>query len=306
MKNNRKRVRPKCIFVLLVILCVLAIALSAAKGFTGSAAGSIVNMILAPMQNGINTIGNSAGKAADKRHSMAALESENEDLHNQIDMLNSRISSMEQNLNDYENLLKQVDLSEKYPGYDMTGARIIAKDPGNWYKNFTISKGSLDGIKAGMNVIADNGLVGIVTKTSPSSSIVRSIIDDSSSVSAMITKNYTNCVVNGSLELKDKNLLSVDMLTEDSDPVDGDEVVTSYISDKYLPGLLIGYISNVEQDKTDLTYTANVTPAVDFEHLSNVLVIKQLKSDLPDQGACASESESSADGTEQAQTADEE
>ena len=108
------------------------------------------------------------------------------------------------------------------------------------------------------------------------------------------------------LELKDKNLLSVDMLTEDSDPVDGDEVVTSYISDKYLPGLLIGYISNVEQDKTDLTYTANVTPAVDFEHLSNVLVIKQLKSDLPDQGASASESESSADGTEQAQTADEE
>ena len=57
----------------------------------------------------------------------------------------------------------------------------------------------------------------------------------------------------------------------------GDKVVTSDISDRYQPGILIGYISYIEEDSNNLTKSGYITPAVDFEHLSEVLVITELK-----------------------------
>ena len=85
----------------------------------------------------------------------------------------------------------------------------------------------------------------------------------------------------------DSGLLDVELITKGSTVVKGDEVVTSYISDKYLPGLLIGYISDVTEDDTELTLSAKLTPAVDFQHLSNVLVIKQLKEDMKETGSAS-------------------
>ena len=61
------------------------------------------------------------------------------------------------------------------------------------------------------------------------------------------------------------------------DVKEGDAVVTSYISDRYLPGLLIGYVKTVEKDYTNLTYSGTITPAVDFQHLRTVLVILDKK-----------------------------
>ena len=59
--------------------------------------------------------------------------------------------------------------------------------------------------------------------------------------------------------------------------VAGDKVVTSNISDRYLPGILIGYIATVEEDSNHLTMSGKLTPVVDFEHLSDVLVITETK-----------------------------
>lgn len=54
-------------------------------------------------------------------------------------------------------------------------------------------------------------------------------------------------------------------------------VVTSYISDKYQQGILIGYISSIEVDSNNLTKSGKLTPAVDFEHIEEVLVILNKK-----------------------------
>lgn len=281
MKNNRKnRIKPKYILIVLVLLCIAGIGLSSLKGYSAEAGRGLLSSLLAPMQQGINSIGNITSDIAQKRRNINTLESENEALSTQLDALQLKLSAMENNLSEYDELLKLLELSKKYDTYDMTGARIIGKDPGNWYDTFTINKGSLDGIEPDMNVIAVNGLVGIVTKVNPTTSVVRSIIDDMSNVSGMISKNFDICIINGDLSLIDSGLLNVELISKESTVVDGDEVVTSYISDKYLPGILIGYISDVTIDQTELTYNAKLTPAVDFQHLSNVLVIKQLKEDL--------------------------
>ena len=62
----------------------------------------------------------------------------------------------------------------------------------------------------------------------------------------------------------------------------GDKVVTSNISDKYLPSILIGYISEINQDSNNITKSGKITPAVDFEHLEEVLVILKTKQQIED------------------------
>ena len=62
----------------------------------------------------------------------------------------------------------------------------------------------------------------------------------------------------------------------------GDKVVTSNISDKYLPSILIGYISEIDQDANNITKSGKITPAVDFEHLEEVLVILKTKQQIKD------------------------
>ena len=54
-------------------------------------------------------------------------------------------------------------------------------------------------------------------------------------------------------------------------------MVTSHISDKYLQGILIGYINTLEVDSNNLTKSGTLTPAVDFEHISEVLVVLDKK-----------------------------
>ncbi len=84
------------------------------------------------------------------------------------------------------------------------------------------------------------------------------------------------CVVSGDLRLMDEKLSFGQMSAENSVTV-GEKIVTSDISDKYLKGILIGYVSEITEDPNHLTTTGYLIPVVDFEHIRTVLVIKQLK-----------------------------
>ena len=171
------------------------------------------------------------------------------------------------------------DLDQNYADYKTTGAHVIAKGTSNWFNTFTIDKGSKDGIKADMNVIAGSGLVGIVTDVGKNYAVVRSIIDDNSNVSGMMLSTNDNCIVSGNLKsMTESNMILFSNLEDVDHKVStGESVITSNISDKYLPGLLIGYVTEVTDDNNNLTKSGKITPVVDFKHLQDVLVITQLK-----------------------------
>ena len=172
-------------------------------------------------------------------------------------------------------------LDQKYPSYPKVAARVISKDSNNWYNVFTIDKGSDDGLAVDMNVIAGNGLVGIITEVGHNYANVRSIIDDNSNVSGMFLKTSDTCIVSGNLELIDKGLLEVSYIKNmEAEIQDGYEVVTSHVSDKYLQGILIGYVKDISDDASKTSKSGYLTPAVDFNKLETVLVITQLKEAL--------------------------
>ena len=217
------------------------------------------------------------------------LRSENAGLQKKVDELTAENSNLLQNQDEYERLKDLLDLKDEYSNYPTIAARIIAKDSGNWFNVFTINKGSKDGIQEDMNVIADGGLVGIVTSVGSNWATVRSIIDDYSNVSAEISSTSDNCIIAGNLKLIDEGKLSFEQLYDQDNKVTvGERIVTSNISEKYVEGLFIGYVSEIQQDPNNLTKTGTIVTPVDFGHLKDVFVITVNKQDAIDKTEDAS------------------
>ena len=155
--------------------------------------------------------------------------------------------------------------------------RVVAKDSVGWFKVFRIDKGSKDGIAIDMNVMANGGLVGIVTDVGTNYATVRAIIDDVSRVSAMAMQSNANCIVAGDLQVNADNKLRITDIDINANVRDGDKIVTSNISTKYLPGILIGYASDITEDSSRLTKSGYLIPVARFDNLQEVLVITDLK-----------------------------
>ena len=94
----------------------------------------------------------------------------------------------------------------------------------------------------------------------------------------MTLSTQDNLIVSGDLQQMADGCITFSQLVDSQNMVkEGDKVVTSDISDKYLPNILIGYISKIDKDSNNLTKSGLIIPAVDFEHLGEVLVITDLK-----------------------------
>ena len=205
---------------------------------------------------------------------------ENEELRAQIDTLKTQNNQLILDQAELDRLEQMYKLDKEYSEYPKIAARIISKDPGNWYDTFMINKGTNDGVRVDNNVIAGSGLVGIVIEAGPSWATVRAIIDDSSNVSAMTVSTSDNCIVEGDLELIDEGKLSFHQLYDSDNKVTvGERIVTSNISEKFVEGLFVGYVSEIYQDTNNLTKTGTIVTPVDFQHLKDVFVITVNKQD---------------------------
>lgn len=265
------------LFILTIVCTALIVITFNTNLFTGPL-NSFAGVFVVPFQKGITSVSTSIKKTTDKLSSITKLLEENEKLKEQVDELTIANTNLEQEKYELTELRTLYELDAQYEEYKKTGARIIAKDAGNWYYSFVIDKGSDDGIQVDMNVIAGGGLVGRVIDVGPDWAKVQSIIADNSSVSGMVLSSSDNLIVSGDLEKYRNGYISFSKLVDEVDRVKiGDKIVTSNISDKYLPGILIGYISTIDDDSNNLTKSGTITPAVDFEHMNEVLVLLELK-----------------------------
>lgn len=277
-KKSRNQIKSKHLITIMSILCVGLIVLSFSSKFSFDPVRSALGYIVVPFQNGINTVGVWLTDQKNGFQNMKKLAEENEALKEQVSELTAKNSNLIQDQEEAERLRQLYNLDQQYSEYEKIGAQVISKDTGNWYSTFTINRGSEDGVQTDMNVIANGGLAGIVTTTGPHWATVRSIIDDSSNVSASVTSISQNCMVTGDLRLMDEGKIRFIQLTDKENQVqEGDKVVTSSVSSKFLKGILIGYISEAVDDSNKLTKNGTIIPAVDFEDIQEVLVIKQLK-----------------------------
>lgn len=299
-RNKKKRLSTKYMLLIMTIVCITLIFTSLTLNISGGPLNTVAGYIFVPMQKGINTAGQWISDKTNDFKTLAQVQEENQKLKEQNDELTSQLNTIKLEKYDLDNLRELLDLDEKYPSYQKVAASVIAKDTGNWFSVFTIDKGSKDGLKKGMNIMAGSGLVGIITDVGPNYAKVRSIIDDSANVSAMVTTTGDNMNVCGNLQtMNSDQAITFSELRDSEDKVQiGDPVVTSYVSDQYQQGILIGYIASIESDSNKLTKSGTITPVVDFEHMENVLVILDTK-ETGDSTQTESSGDSSTQTTEQ-------
>lgn len=279
MKNRHNfEFSPKVLLAILTGVCAVLLTLSVAAKDVIKPLTTVVGYVVVPMQKGINVFGAWVGDRFDSMKTMDELKEENALLKEQVEDLqeeNMRLADGEVEL---EELRTLVNLDKEYAKYNKVGARIISNGSGNWYEDFVIDKGSSDGIAVNMNVISGTGLVGIVTEVGRNYAKVKSLIADGSSVSAVSVNSGDTCIVKGNSDsMKQKGTIDVSYIDKDAEMKTGEHLITSHISSKYLPGLRIGMVSDITMDSSNLTQSAVVTPEVDFNHLSMVLVITDLK-----------------------------
>ena len=278
--NRRKKTIPSNLLLLfLLILCVMVLFTSYVSVFSGGVFTSVSNYVVVPMQKGLDFVGSSVSESRENAVTISDLKAQNAMLTQQVEDLTTQLNNTQLEQSELEGLRELYNLDQQYSDYEKTGARVIARGGSNWFNTFTIDKGSDDGIKVNMNVIAGSGLAGIVTETGKSYSIVRAVIDDTSNISGMSLNTGNLCIVSGDIKtMTNENRINLTNLEDpDNQITEGEPIVTSNISDKYLPGILIGYVTTLSENANNLTKSGTLTPAVDFKHLQNVLVIMQVK-----------------------------
>lgn len=279
MKSHKNfNLKSKHLAVAAVVLCGGLMLASSTSKFSSPAVRETVGYAVIPFQKGMNHLGKQLISLKSGFEDVQKLAKEKKELEKKIVKLEEENSLLGQEREELTRLRELYELDKSYIEYDKVGAEIISKNPGNWYDTFIINKGSDDGIAVDMNVIADGGLIGIVTEVGKSWANVRSIIADNSNVSAMVTSTSDICTVVGDLKMLEKGKISFIQLKDPQNKVQaGDKIVTSNVSNKYLSGILIGYVDEITPDTNNLTKTGYVVPIADFEHLHEVLVITTLK-----------------------------
>ncbi len=277
-KRKRKlHIHPKFVYIFLTIVCFVLVVLSFKYSDSFVGVKTALGNIITPMQKGIDSVGSFISDKMDFLASKEDLLEENEALKKRIDELsydNKILAGENINLENFRELYK---LDRKYPEYPKVAATVVSRDGNNWFHVFTIDKGTTDGVDVDMNVIAGNGLVGIISEAGEHYAKVRAIIDDKSNVSSMFEKTGETCMVKGNMESIFNGYIDVEMISSNANIKEGDEVVTSHVSDKFLQGLSVGYVKDIEDDPATLTKKAHLTPVVSFDQLENVLIITKLK-----------------------------
>lgn len=279
-RKNKIKIKPKHLFVTLLIFCIVLLIISYRFSGTVAPLKEVASDVITPMQIGINKVGSILTSKLNYFKKVEELINENKVLSEELNKLNYENKLLLQGKYELDNFRKLYNLDKTYADYPKVAARVIANDTNNWYSSFKIDRGSDDGIKVGMNVMAGNGLVGIVTEAHHNYSKVRSIIDDSSNVRGMLLDTSDICMVKGNLKLLEDGHIEVTDIKKGVRVKDGYEVVTSYISTKYHPGILIGYVSDIKVDPSNMTMSGFLTPAVDFSKLDMVLIITREKEEL--------------------------
>ena len=269
--------RSKYLLAALTVICILLIIVTSIKDGIMEPLRTGVGYVLVPLQTGVNAVGKGIYTELRDYSMLKDALAENERMKEEIARLTEENNRLLAGQFELDRLRELYQLDQTYMQYEKIGARVIAKDSGDWFQVFRVNKGFADGVEVDDNVMAGGGLVGIVTDVGANYATVRSIIDDSSRVSAMTIQSGDKCIVAGDLTLFQEGRLRITNITKDGDVKDGDQIITSDISSKFLPGILIGYAADITVDPKRLTKSGYLIPVADFDNLQEVLIITETK-----------------------------
>ena len=275
--DSKKDINPKYLLLALTFVCMLLIVVSYFASSKVVVIKKYTQFVVAPISQGLDKIGTWTDSKVKNLKKIEELTVENEQLKEELAKAKSEATMYQNQITELANLQKLYEIDEIYEDYEKTAANVFAKDTTSWFSTFYIDKGTEDGVFEGANILCQDGLCGIVLESYDDYSKVRAIIDDNSKVSAKVLPSNALCTVDGNLSLYQNGYLIAKNIDKDAAIAVGDKIVTSQISDRFLPGITVGYIKEISLDSNNLTVTAYITPAADFDNISQVLIINEKK-----------------------------
>ncbi len=253
------------IILLLVVTGILALALGGYFGPISNWAGGG----LVAAQSWVSSRFLAVQEFLTVPRDVATLRQENAQLRAEISSLQTQIIELQQQVAETQTLAALVDFSRTNPESTYRAASVIGRDPSPFLQYIIIDVGANDGIRRGMPVVTNQGLVGRVDAVIGSAARVQLITDPASAVNVRLQGAETDAMLLGSVS----GDVTLDMISQDVTVQPGDVVVTSGLGGGYPPDLLVGQVLNVRKREADLFQQATLQPVVDFSRLDIVLVI---------------------------------
>jgi len=205
---------------------------------------------------------------------LQGVELENETLRREVARLQQEIVQYRETLIANARLKRLLKIKNKVKSTTVT-ANVVGVDMAPWAGTITIDQGRKDGIRPAMVVLSGAGVVGQVIKSSLYFSKVLLLSDYNSAVAAFVQRNRGRGILKGAGQGRCR-LVYVGKVM---DVEVGDEIITSGADQVFPKGLLLGRVSSVTQGSvSDLFQVIDVTPAVDFKRVEEVLILVRTRS----------------------------
>jgi rod shape-determining protein MreC len=255
--------------IFLVVGGILALALS---GLFSGASGRITGSFVA-VQYWFSTRYQAVQDFIAAPRDITTLRTRNAELEAQVSQLQTQVIELQQRVNETNILAALVDFSRSSPESTYKAAAVIGRDPSPFLHYVVINRGSNDGIRRGMPVVTNQGLVGRVDAVISDAARVLLITDPAALVNVHLQNANTDAVLTGSVT----GDISLDFISQEVDVEAGDLILTSGLGGGYPPDLIIGQVVNVRSLDYELFQQATVQPSVEFSRLAIVLVITNFR-----------------------------
>lgn len=267
------------IVAIVTIILLITIGITANDREKISFLENKIGQIITPVQSFFYKIGDSVTNRFSSIGDYVNAKEKNDILVKEIKKLEEENRNMSDVIARKDFLEKEMRLKQN-SNFSMIGTRIISRDPENWFNNFLIDKGSIDGIKKDAAVIQAieldggiirEGLVGIVIEVGDNWSKVLPITDTGSSVSYKVIRTQDFGVVNGTID----NTMKGFVFDIEADVKKGDKIISSGMGEIFVPDIYIGEVTDVETKEEELKKEIKVKPAVNFKKINDLFVINK-------------------------------
>ena len=271
--------RRRVLFSILVLLVVAAVVFflvlrnSSELSIAENGIGSLFSRVQGVFSGAVNGVRQFTQRWRDYDQ----LEDEYEALALENQRLTLQLNSAQEAVLENQRMRESLEVRNRYEALDPIYARVIARDPGQWFQTFSINRGKNDGVTSGMAVVNGDGLIGRVYEAGMNYAKVICIIDTRSAVACMVQSTRDNGIMRG--EVAADSAVSecyVYYLPSLNSIVPGDDVITSGTDSLFPKGLHIGTVTAVSMDAGSEGSYAVVTPSADFQHIEEVFVLREV------------------------------
>ena len=267
---------------------IAAVLLSVALGVTAgilktNIPGLFVKTVIQPIRAGAQALTNQAEQMYSYMFRYESLLAENTALKEKLSHMEDDARTADALKRENDRLRELMELLKSNTDYKVVDAYIIGWDPVDWSSSFTMDKGALAGIEAGMCVVTSTGeVVGLVDEVGPNFAEVRTVLDSSLEISSVIASSGYSGMVQGGYATGDDGMLRMNYLPSNSVIRNNDQVVSAG-STVYPKDLILGYVVDAGFDETGVAKFAILEPAADFGALEQVFVLTQYGVEIPEE-----------------------